>query len=745
MPLEHSEEAAGSGQSLPAAGLLAATAASQAPPSEWLRSFLSRAFTPTSTLTLQHGARNALIEQAVEISTSPNPVKAALQVSDGYLAAANFVPCNAVNLISAFLRADLTNFTCYDSRARETLMRLLTLLHLPPRILYTAEAQLTALIHDIAANAVAHGQNIESVPEDVEHARRRNGIKWLKVGAASVVGGLALGLSGGLIAPALLPALGTVGLTTVSGSLAAFGGGGAVAVGSIFGAAGAGVGAAAMANRNGDVEEFLFERCTILSEPRASQYDSARITPSKKVHEVVLPCKTDDESVVGGLLVWEIFSRQQHAMVVPGRMGFGVQFKRFENDGEPQTREWLLPEEEVDVGGLDESGSGRKRRKTGAITVHGSGLYILRFRLSPSSLSVDLSYRIALVSPGKDPPPWIMEENEEEALDSQKGDVRSLTLAIFVPGLIHAGDNGPYPGMCADQFIPVASSFAKYNIQSFALRWDTKLLVELSEALRRLIGRMALSMAAQNGAMMVVPAVVGAVALPVSIIGAMRTLIGNIWAKTISHASECGYMLAAELASRSFGNRPVVLAGYSAGAMVIFSCLQELARRQLFGIVHDVFLVGTPCTADLKAWRAIRRVVSGRLVNAYNPDDWYLELYHRSTNLSSVAGTKPIQDPEGIANVENICLSNEEVVNHMDYLKRSAAIFLNAGMCDPERRRPWSDTFDPSYIRTEEQVSDREGEHDEDFLTVNHDDYDDVIVYKAVRRANILRRSESTS
>lgn len=53
-------------------------------------------------------------------------------------------------------------------------------------------------------------------------------------------------------------------------------------------------------------------------------------------------------------------------------------------------------------------------------------------------------------------------------------------------------------------------------------------------------------------------------------------------------------MLAAELASRSFGNRPVVLAGYSAGAVVVFSCLRELARRKLVGIVKYACLIGEP-------------------------------------------------------------------------------------------------------------------------------------------------------
>lgn len=685
-------EPGGQGQSLQAAGILAVSAASQAPDPIWLRSYLLRALGPSSTLLILPGARDALIEQAVEIATSENPVSLAVDVVDGYLAASDFASRQAVPLASAFLQADVINFTTYDARAREALMRLLSALHLPPRILYSAERQLAALVDAVAANATATGENVESVAEDAEHARHRKNMKWLKVGAASVVGGLALGLSGGLMAPAILPALGTVGLTGISGSLAALGGGGAVAVGSIFGAAGAGVGAAAMAGRTGAVEEFEFERCTVLTQPNAASYSTARITPSKKIHEIFIPLSADGQAAVGGLLVWEILTSQDFAMVVPGRIAFGVQCQAFARNDTKGKVEWLLPEEELDVGGLDTSGQGKKRRTTGAITVQGSRLYILRFRLLSGSLAVSLSYRVAVVPPGKDPPLWVMGENESQPLDQEIGEARSLTMAILVPGLINTGSVDTYPGMCADQFISTAAAFMEFDMQSYALRWETKLLLELSNALKRLITRMAFSMAAQNGAGMVVPVIVGAMALPVSVIGALRTLIGNTWARAMSRASECGYMLAAELASRSFGNRPVILAGYSAGAMVVFSCLQELARRKLFGIVHDVFLLGAPCTADVKAWREVRTVVSGRLVNAYCPSDWYLELYHRGTNLGAVAGTRPIQDDKGIANVENICLSEKQVSNHMDYASRCSDILGDLGIVNPERRRPWAPT-----------------------------------------------------
>lgn len=727
----------GASHSLPVAGILAACAASQSPDRTWLRSYLSRILL---SLSLTPGARSALTEQALEISGSPEPIPTALQALDGYLCASSFAQNTAVPLVTALLYADVSSSTSYDARAREALVRFVSALHLPPRVLYLAERDLSLLVDALSKNAEVDGKNVEAVNEDETEIRRRKNAKWLKIGTASVLGGLALGLSGGLIAPALLPALGTVGLASVSAPLVALGGGGAVAVGGLFGAAGAGVGAAAMASRTGDVNEFKFEPCSALHGGESVKYDSVKVTPSRKMHEVVVPLSgREGNAIMGGLLVWELLTFQEYPMFVPGGIGFGVQFREFAQEGEKKEAMWLLIEEQMDAGGLDKLGEGRKRRTTGAITVQGDGLYILKFRLLPGSLPVNVSYRVALVPPGKDPPLWIMEENEYQPLDLVTGDMRSLSMAILVPGLITTGENGPYPGMFADQFTSTAKALASFDIQAFALRWESNLLVELSDALRSLIGKMAMSAAAQNGAMMLAPALIGAVALPVSIIGALRTIIGNTWAKTISRASECGYMLAAELASRSFGNRPVVLAGYSAGAMVIFSCLQELARRKLVGIVHDVCLIGAPCTADVKRWREIRKVVAGRLVNVYNPNDWYLELYHRGTNLGAVAGTRSVQDQSGFANVENVCLTSEQVGNHMDYAKRSSQILLDIGFVDAERRRPWLDVdFGHDLEKAKAEIRQVDNSQTSGEAVIASDDIgDEIVLFKAVGRPQV--------
>lgn len=735
-------EPGGPGQSLPVAGIFALCAASLQTDPKWLRPYLLRALSSASGLKLPSGARNAVIEQAIEISDSPKTSSRVVEAMNAYLCASTLVENQAVPLLASLLQSDVVSSTSYDARSREVLLRFVTALRLPPRVLYNAEALLAVLVQSITENArTTDGTNIEAVGEDESQSNRRRGMKWLKIGTAGVVGGIALGLSGGLIAPALIPALTTIGM---SAPITALGSSGVLAVGGIFGAAGASVGAAAMASRTGVVNEFCFEPCTAgANAERDSTYKKLRVTPKQRTCDVIVPWgdETLQGESAGGLLVWELLTSQEHVMVVPGLISFAVGHREFSGSDKI---EWLLPKEKMEVGGMDKDriGEGKRRRSTGAITVQGRGEFVLRFQLMPGSLPVNVSYRTTVVPPGKDPPLWIMDENEQENQDLVTGDMRSLSYTILVPGLLSTAENGPYPGMCADQFIATATALDEFGIQCFALRWDSDLLMELSNAMRKMIGRMALTMATQRGvlalpAMAGVAGVVGAAMLPVSILAAIRTIIGNIWARTISHAEECGYMLAAELASRSFGNRPVVLVGYSAGATVVFNCLKELARRNLVGIVHEAYLIGSPCTADVNAWREIRTVVAGRLVNVYNPHDWYLELYHRSSNLGSVAGTRPIKDPKGIANISNFCIDKEFITNHTDYATRCSEILLKVGVGNAEHRRVWKSlaVFEKLSDDEDEQNAENKGKVNGDSFDLENDSpddsIDDVVLYKA--------------
>ncbi len=130
-------------------------------------------------------------------------------------------------------------------------------------------------------------------------------------------------------------------------------------------------------------------------------------------------------------------------------------------------------------------------------------------------------------------------------------------------------------------------------------------------------------------------------------------------------AIKTGAVLGDLLAKRAFGNRPVTLVGYSLGSLVIFEALQYLGQlpvSESFGIVQDVFLFGTPATADSKIWAKVRRTVAGRLVNGYASNDYVLAVLSRVSNASwRVAGLSEVE----VQGVENVYCP--EVVGHVKW------------------------------------------------------------------------------
>ncbi len=55
----------------------------------------------------------------------------------------------------------------------------------------------------------------------------------------------------------------------------------------------------------------------------------------------------------------------------------------------------------------------------------------------------------------------------------------------------------------------------------------------------------------------------------------------------MDRARKSGYVLADILIERVQGNRPTTLIGYSTGAVVIWECLLELAKRKENGLVNS--------------------------------------------------------------------------------------------------------------------------------------------------------------
>ena len=155
-----------------------------------------------------------------------------------------------------------------------------------------------------------------------------------------------------------------------------------------------------------------------------------------------------------------------------------------------------------------------------------------------------------------------------------------------------------------------------------------------------------------------------ALQLPI-VLTKLSYLIDNPWAVSLDRATAAGLILADSLVERNLGTRPVTLVGYSLGSRVIFSCLQELAKKGAYGLVQNVYMFGSPVVVKRDEYLKARTVVAGTFVNGFNRNDWILGYLFRLTNggIRRVAGLASVDEVAGIENKD----VTDYVVGHMDY------------------------------------------------------------------------------
>jgi hypothetical protein len=170
---------------------------------------------------------------------------------------------------------------------------------------------------------------------------------------------------------------------------------------------------------------------------------------------------------------------------------------------------------------------------------------------------------------------------------------------------------------------------------------------------------------------------VGQQMLQLTLLGAMVSALQWPISNALDRARQAGEVLAAILIQRGLGVRPVTLVGFSLGARVIFYTLVALAKKKAFGIVQDVYLMGTTVTASRKTWCEIRGVVAGRFVNCYARNDWILGYLFRATTggIGTVAGLRPV---ELVPDLENVDIT-DLLAGHMSYRSLMPLILKELG------------------------------------------------------------------
>jgi hypothetical protein len=169
-------------------------------------------------------------------------------------------------------------------------------------------------------------------------------------------------------------------------------------------------------------------------------------------------------------------------------------------------------------------------------------------------------------------------------------------------------------------------------------------------------------------------------ALPITVFRRIED-IDNPWKKALDRAQEAGVMLAHILLSRRIQEdilaseedsvdyvqtSAISLVGYGMGAAVIFYCLKTLASIEgpsARGIIENAILIGAPVESYSSSWKAIRAVVSNRLVNAYSENDLILSYMARSKNWTiQVAGLQAVD----ISDQSSVASTNVHAINELD-------------------------------------------------------------------------------
>jgi hypothetical protein len=218
---------------------------------------------------------------------------------------------------------------------------------------------------------------------------------------------------------------------------------------------------------------------------------------------------------------------------------------------------------------------------------------------------------------------------------------QTLRVAIGVPGSMVSDIDIPYPA-----YLLTAPSTTV-----FALRWEIKTLIRLGVSLNTVLRTYIWETARFELLRRTLFASLAAGLWPLGLVK-LATVIDNPFNIARARADKAGKILAATLIGKAQGERPVTLVGWGVGARVIYACLTELARQNMFGVVENAVLVGTPAPSRSAEWTRLRAVVSGRLVNVYSEKDLLLGfLYRANTGTIDVAGLQPVLQVQGVENI----------------------------------------------------------------------------------------------
>lgn len=236
----------------------------------------------------------------------------------------------------------------------------------------------------------------------------------------------------------------------------------------------------------------------------------------------------------------------------------------------------------------------------------------------------------------------------------------------------------------------------------YSLYWEPEMLKSTGQTINILASEIITQTIQQILGATILTALMAAIQLPMAL-SKLGYIIDNPWNVSLDRAWNAGLILADTLACKNLGERPITLIGFSLGSRVIYSCLKELCRKGMVGIVENVIIFGSPVVCHRDELVMCRSVVSGRFVNGYSLKDWILGYLFRATGggLKTVAGLSPV---ETVDNIENFDCS-EWVQGHMEYRKNIPKLLKKLGLSVlSEEFVEIDDSPDPEQLKKQREL-----------------------------------------
>ncbi|KAF3290890.1 hypothetical protein TWF970_000151 [Orbilia oligospora] len=236
--------------------------------------------------------------------------------------------------------------------------------------------------------------------------------------------------------------------------------------------------------------------------------------------------------------------------------------------------------------------------------------------------------------------------------DPTAEDASRLSLTIGISGWITDPSH----------FITPWRSLSSHT-EVYALRWESTALMDLGNALTTMLKTYGFAYLKIEIIKRTVLATLMAALWPIALLK-LAQVVDNPFNIVKTRAEKAGKILADALINRVQGNRPVTLVGYSLGSRVIYSALVELAERRAFGLVENVYMLGSAIPSTGDGWVKVRSVVSGRVVNVFSEKDYILGFLYRTSAVQlGVAGLQNVKWPDGVESVD----MSESVEGHLRY------------------------------------------------------------------------------